>query len=152
MKNHRATSCLLFAALAGIVLPGTARAVDFDPLRGIPRTLVRGGIANSPLRGQALQLLQRVDPTDVSPWSFSRYFLDKTMRINYVHVGDAKEEFITLDRVLEQGAWAGSLKNLIDDYDRGAISSRSTTQPRADSSIRGASTAISGNTRHPARP
>jgi len=78
MKNHRATSCLLFAALAGIVLTGTARAVDFD-----------------------------------------RYFLDRTMRIDYVHVGDAKEEFITLDRVLEQGAWAGSLKNLIDDYDTG---------------------------------
>jgi hypothetical protein len=44
----------------------------FNPLRGIPRTLVRGGIANSPLRGQALHRLQRVDPTDVSPWSFSK--------------------------------------------------------------------------------
>jgi hypothetical protein len=50
---------------------------------------------------------------------FGRYFLDKTMRIDYVHVGDAKEEFLTLDRVLEQGPWAGSLKNLIDDYNTG---------------------------------
>ncbi|MCJ7587453.1 MAG: radical SAM protein [Candidatus Aminicenantes bacterium] len=61
---------------------------DFNPLHGIPRTLIRGGIANSPLRGQAavsqysrsringsmgaLQRLQRVDPTDVSPWSFRK--------------------------------------------------------------------------------
>ena len=53
---------------------GMIDAGFFNPLRGIPRTLVRGGIANSPLRGQALQRLQRVDPTDVSPWSFSKIF------------------------------------------------------------------------------
>jgi hypothetical protein len=54
-------------------------AVRVNPLRGIPRTLVRGGIENSPLRGQAavfavlmnrkrvvsaLQGLQSLDPTD----------------------------------------------------------------------------------------
>ena len=50
---------------------------------------------------------------------FERYFLDKTMRIDYVHIGYAKEEMITLDRVLEGGAWAGNPKALIDDYDTG---------------------------------
>jgi hypothetical protein len=50
---------------------------------------------------------------------FDKYFVDKTMRIDYFHVGDAKEELITLDQVYDQGVWAGSLKNLIDDYDTG---------------------------------
>jgi len=50
---------------------------------------------------------------------FDRYFVDKTMRIDYDHAGSAKEEWITLDQVYEQGLWAGSLKNLIDDYDTG---------------------------------
>jgi len=50
---------------------------------------------------------------------FDKYFVDKTMRIDYFHSGDAQEELITLDRVYDQGIWAGSLKNLIDDYDPG---------------------------------
>jgi len=50
---------------------------------------------------------------------FDKYFVDKTMRIDYFHSGDAQEELITLDQVYDQGIWAGSLKNLIDDYDTG---------------------------------
>jgi hypothetical protein len=50
---------------------------------------------------------------------FDRYFIDKTMRIDYFHVGDAKEEVITLDHVYEQGIWAGSRRNLIDTFDNG---------------------------------
>ena len=50
---------------------------------------------------------------------FDRYFIDKTMRIDYFHLGDAKEEMATLDQVYEQGAWAGSLQNLIDPFDNG---------------------------------
>ncbi len=50
---------------------------------------------------------------------FDRHFVDKTMRVDYFHIGNAREEMITVDRVYEQGIWAGSLKNLIDDYDAG---------------------------------
>ena len=50
---------------------------------------------------------------------FDRYFIDKTMRIDYFHVGDAKEEMVTLDLVYEQGIWAGSLQNLVDSFDNG---------------------------------
>ncbi len=50
---------------------------------------------------------------------FDRYFVDKTMRIDYFHIGDAKEEIVTLDQVYEQGIWAGSLRNLIDPFDNG---------------------------------
>ena len=50
---------------------------------------------------------------------FDRYFVDKTMRIDYFHIGDAQEEMVTLDQVYEQGIWAGSLHNLIDPFDNG---------------------------------
>ena len=50
---------------------------------------------------------------------FDHYFVDKTMRIDYFHIGDAQEEMVTLDFVYEQGIWAGSLHNLIDPFDNG---------------------------------
>lgn len=56
------------------------------------------------------------------PVKFDRYFLDKTMRLDYFHVGDAKEEIITLDRVFEEGVWAGSRKNLLDPFNSGRYS------------------------------
>lgn len=51
--------------------------------------------------------------------NFDRYFSDKTMRIDYFHIGDAKEEMVTLDQVYEQGIWAGSPRNLLDPFDNG---------------------------------
>ncbi len=53
------------------------------------------------------------------PLNFDDYFVDKTMRLDYFHIGDAKEEWITVDQVYEQGAWAGSQRNLIDKFDKG---------------------------------
>jgi hypothetical protein len=50
---------------------------------------------------------------------FDDYFVDKTMRIDYFHTGDSREEWITLDQVYEQGIWAGSQRNLIDEFDNG---------------------------------
>ncbi|MGQ9801418.1 MAG: M64 family metallopeptidase [Candidatus Saccharicenans sp.] len=50
---------------------------------------------------------------------FDRYFLDQTMRIDYYHTGDHQEEVITLDRVYQQGIWAGPVKNLLDPFLRG---------------------------------
>jgi hypothetical protein len=54
-----------------------------------------------------------------TPDNFDRYFLDKTMRIDYFHIGNAEQEIGTLDQVYEQGMWAGSLKNLIDSFNNG---------------------------------
>ena len=51
--------------------------------------------------------------------AFDDYFVDKTMRVDYFHIGDAKEETITIDRIYEQGIWAGSKKNLLDRLDYG---------------------------------
>jgi hypothetical protein len=55
-----------------------------------------------------------------SPAAFDDYFVDKTMRIDYHHTGDAKTEIVSIDRIYEYGTWAGSLKNLVDDLNYGA--------------------------------
>ncbi len=52
--------------------------------------------------------------------NFNDYFIDQTMRIDYYHAGDASSEIVTLDRIYQYGIWAGSLKNLIDDFNNGA--------------------------------
>ena len=51
---------------------------------------------------------------------FDDYFKDQTMRIDYFHIGDAKSEIVTLDHVYQYGIWAGSLNNLIDNFNNGA--------------------------------
>ena len=51
---------------------------------------------------------------------FDDYFIDKTMRIDYYHIGDAASETVTLDQVYKYGTWAGSLNNLIDNFNNGA--------------------------------
>ena len=51
--------------------------------------------------------------------AFDRYFTDRTMRVDVVHVGNAAEELFTLDRVLAAGTWAGSRTRLIDEIGTG---------------------------------
>lgn len=51
--------------------------------------------------------------------NFDNYFIDKTMRIDYFHIGDAKSEIITVDKIYQYGTWGGSLNNLIDDFNNG---------------------------------
>jgi hypothetical protein len=58
------------------------------------------------------------------PISFDRYFIDSTMRVDLYHVGDRNDEFYTLDRVLREGRWAGTVGNLIDPFDYGRYRAR----------------------------
>lgn len=51
--------------------------------------------------------------------NFNDYFIDKTMRIDYYHIGNAEEEIITIDKIYMGGVWAGSKKNLIDNFNNG---------------------------------
>jgi len=51
--------------------------------------------------------------------TFNKYFIDETMRIDYYHIGDDNDEFITLDQIYKYGIWAGSRKNLIDNLNLG---------------------------------
>jgi hypothetical protein len=50
---------------------------------------------------------------------FDDYFVDETLRIDYFHIGDAKTEMITIDKLFRYGIWAGSMNQLIDDFNNG---------------------------------
>lgn len=50
---------------------------------------------------------------------FDKYFQDRTMRIDYYMIGDAKSNDIIIDQIYIYGTWAGSLNNLIDNFDNG---------------------------------
>jgi hypothetical protein len=52
--------------------------------------------------------------------NYEDYFIDKTMRIDYFHTGDAKNELVTIDQIYQYGIWAGSRKNLIDRFNNGS--------------------------------
>lgn len=51
--------------------------------------------------------------------AFDAYFVDRTLRVDYEHVGNATDEVFVLDRLVEQGAWAGSRVHLVDPFDNG---------------------------------
>jgi len=59
----------------------------------------------------------RISSQDLT--TFNKYFIDETMRIDYYHIGNSKEEFITLDQVYKYGIWAGSRVHLIDEMNLG---------------------------------
>lgn len=50
---------------------------------------------------------------------FDSYFYDKTMRIDYFHIGDSKSEIITVDKIYKYGIWAGSRVHLLDEFNNG---------------------------------
>ena len=50
---------------------------------------------------------------------FEDFFLDRTMRVDYFHTGGQGEEIFAVDRIVSDGAWAGSTTRLIDDLDLG---------------------------------
>jgi hypothetical protein len=52
--------------------------------------------------------------------NFNDFFDDKTIRIDYYHIGDSSTEIITIDFIYKYGTWAGSTKHLIDNFNNGA--------------------------------
>jgi hypothetical protein len=46
--------------------------------------------------------------------TFDASFLDRTMRVDYFHTGNRGEEIVALDRVVNDGPWAGSRTRLVD--------------------------------------
>ena len=50
---------------------------------------------------------------------FDDYYQDVTLRIDLYHTGNSTEEVVTLDRLLAQGHWAGSTRNLVDPFGMG---------------------------------
>ncbi len=51
---------------------------------------------------------------------FSRYFTDKTMRLDYFHSGTATEEHFSTDRIVSDGRWSGSKRALCDALELGS--------------------------------
>lgn len=50
---------------------------------------------------------------------FEKYFLDKSMRLDFYHTGDHENEIISFDELIEEPFWAGSKVNLIDIFGYG---------------------------------
>ena len=51
--------------------------------------------------------------------NYEEFFTDKTMRFDFHHSGDSKQEFYYFDKVIREGAWAGSRVSLINPFDYG---------------------------------
>ena len=50
---------------------------------------------------------------------FDRFFLKETLRIDYVHSGDAQDEKISLDHLYRYPQWAGPINPLLDPFEQG---------------------------------
>ena len=50
---------------------------------------------------------------------FDKYFENRTMRVDYYHAGDSKDDYYYIDEVIAEPYWGGSLVNLIDDTNFG---------------------------------
>lgn len=50
---------------------------------------------------------------------FDDYFVDKAMRLDIYHVGDAKDEIVTIDHLCQEGIWPESRTHLIDPFNYG---------------------------------
>jgi hypothetical protein len=65
--------------------------------------------------------------------SFDTAFTGGTMRVDYFHSGGMGQEIVALDRVVSDGAWAGSRTRLLDDLNLGKylfeVIDRETNRP-----------------------
>jgi len=50
---------------------------------------------------------------------FSKYFYNKTLRIDYVHTGNATSDAYAIDELIEEPFWGGSKVNLVNAMDYG---------------------------------
>jgi hypothetical protein len=56
---------------------------------------------------------------NVQHLNYKSFFENKTMRVDYFHSGDAGEEHFSVDRILNDGQWAGSKTKVLDDLKLG---------------------------------
>ena len=48
--------------------------------------------------------------------SFEKDFENATLRVDFHHVGNSEQEFVSIDRVYRQGPWAGPRSRLVDPF------------------------------------
>ena len=51
--------------------------------------------------------------------NFDEYFSGRTLRMDFYHTGNKDSETISFEKLVEEGPWSGSKKNLIDDLNFG---------------------------------
>lgn len=51
---------------------------------------------------------------------FDKFFINQTLRVDFYHSGDAKTEFISLDKIYKQGVWAGNPNQCIQPFELGS--------------------------------
>ena len=51
--------------------------------------------------------------------AYDDYFTDKAFRVDLYQVGDAKDEFVTVDKILEEPIWPETRTRLVDDFGYG---------------------------------
>lgn len=66
-----------------------------------------------------LSLAVAVSASGQSAEEFDEHFMATTLRLDYFHTGGMGTEIIALDRVVADGAWAGSFRQLVDDTNLG---------------------------------
>ncbi len=71
------------------------------------------------LTGPATYVEEAMMDVPAGKVSFENFFLDKTMRLDYYHTGNAKEEHFTTDQVVSDGIWPGSKTRMIDRIELG---------------------------------
>ena len=57
--------------------------------------------------------------TNITCNNFDSRFTGNTMRFDFHHAGDSKQEFYYFDKVVREGVWAGSKTSLINPFDYG---------------------------------
>ena len=72
-----------------------------------------------PATSAALVLILAAPGFGADTSAFDRSFLDATLRVDYLHGGDASDESVALDRLHRQGTWAGSRAHLVDPAEVG---------------------------------
>ncbi|MCH7517336.1 MAG: hypothetical protein IIB08_09525 [Bacteroidetes bacterium] len=50
---------------------------------------------------------------------FDEFFYEKTLRMDYFHTGNNKEDTYSIDELIEEPYWGGSKENLIDIFNYG---------------------------------
>ncbi len=51
--------------------------------------------------------------------NFDDYFINKTLRIDYFHTGDSASDYYSIDEIIEEPYYGGSLVNLVDTFNYG---------------------------------
>jgi len=72
-----------------------------------------------PVENSASQKMPEMTIVNQGNVAFGSYFKDKTMRLDFYHTGNNKEEKFAVDNVLSDGVWAGSRTVLIDKLELG---------------------------------